>query len=78
MSDKQLDCIFIGKNAGMISAVGNDLFGTLVLKELKHFGVDTQGILIIPNGQTVIALIAIERYSGNRSITLADGCFRRS
>jgi sugar/nucleoside kinase (ribokinase family) len=64
----------LGRKTAMIGAVGNDLFGRLVLEELQNYDIDTAGILLREDGQTAFASMNVERSTGRRAITMAGGC----
>ncbi len=59
----------LGLHPGLIAAVGDDLFGKFVIKELKVEGVDISRI-IIKKDRTAIACGWFEHGSGRRTIVL--------
>ncbi|KAL9058182.1 MAG: hypothetical protein Q9162_001906 [Coniocarpon cinnabarinum] len=44
----------------MFGAVGNDQFGSALIKNLEHCGVDTGGVRLIEGGQTAVANIVVQ------------------
>jgi ribokinase len=48
----------LGVKTGLVSCVGNDLYGELALKGLQDAGVDSKGVLIIDNQPTGLFFLA--------------------
>ncbi|WHH60898.1 PfkB family carbohydrate kinase [Petroclostridium sp. X23] len=62
------------KNAMLVSAVGDDLFGNLIIKEFNERGIDTSEIKIIPNKPSSLSVMHVEKDSAKRTITYYGGC----
>jgi sugar/nucleoside kinase (ribokinase family) len=48
----------LGVKTGLISCVGSDLYGQLIMKNLNDIGVDTKGVLILDNQPTGLFFLA--------------------
>ena len=57
----------------LIGNVGQDLYGEQILNDLRAFGVDTQGVVVIPGKATGISL-AIVNADGERAFISDLGC----
>jgi len=66
----------LGFKVGLITAVGEDVFGTLMLEEFARFGVDTSGTQRVA-GSSTISSVLIERETAKRSMTVYGGCVNR-
>jgi ribokinase len=60
----------LGLQTGLLSTVGDDLFGEANIAELSWFGVDTSGIQIVPAAEATYAHVIVERFTGKRTIIL--------
>lgn len=66
----------LGKKALLMSAVGDDFFGKLIINELDEKGIDTSGIQVIANQASSVSGIHIEKATGKRAITYSGGCLK--
>jgi len=48
----------LGVKTGLISCVGNDLYGQLIMKNLSEVGVDTKAVLVLDNQPTGLFFLA--------------------
>ena len=55
----------LGVKTGLISCVGDDVHGQLVLKELAKVGVDTSSVLVLDNQPTGLFFLAWQPKKGN-------------
>lgn len=62
----------LGAPCTLISAIGDDLAGKLIVDELREFGVSTDGMQVIVNGHSSVSLIHVES-NGLRTITAFGG-----
>ncbi|MBU2547461.1 MAG: sugar kinase [Proteobacteria bacterium] len=58
----------LGLSTAFIGAVGDDLAGRAIRAGLIEEGVDVSGLSMVPGGTSQLAFIAVERYSGSRTI----------
>ncbi|UCE85175.1 MAG: carbohydrate kinase family protein [Deltaproteobacteria bacterium] len=63
-----LGCARLGLRGAFVSTVGDDAPGEAVLRPLRAAGVDVSGVRRIPGAKTQIALILIDRASGERTV----------
>ena len=56
----------LGIPTSVIGSVGEDLNGKQIIEDLKSYGVDTDGVIVTPGGQTGIT-VAIVREDGERA-----------
>jgi sugar/nucleoside kinase (ribokinase family) len=61
---------------GIVTAVGADVFGRLMIEEFERFGVETSGIQIVPGSSTLSAVL-IETTNARRSMIVYGGCINR-
>ena len=54
----------------MISKVGDDMFGRLLIKTLQNAGIETKGVLMDKNQFTTLAFVSLDE-SGNRDFSFA-------
>jgi sugar/nucleoside kinase (ribokinase family) len=66
----------LGCTVGLVTAVGQDVFGTLMLQEFAQFGIETSGTQRVA-GSSTISSVLIERESAKRSMTVYSGCINR-
>ena len=66
----------LGLSVGLVTAVGEDVFGDLMLAEFARFGVETSGVQRVP-GSSTISSVLIERASAHRSMIVYGGCINR-
>lgn len=66
----------LGCKVGLVTAVGQDVFGTLMLEEFARFGVETSGTQRV-TGSSTISSVLIERETAKRSMTVYGGCINR-
>ena len=59
-----------GRKTAMIGKVGNDMFGSLLLRTLKNAGIDTQGVRMDSGVFTTLAFVSLDA-SGNRDFSFA-------
>ena len=59
-----------GCKTAMISKVGDDLFGRLLVQTLRDAGIDTRGVLKDPDWFTTLAFVSLDA-SGNRDFSFA-------
>lgn len=64
----------LGLRTGLVSWVGNDVEGELVLEDLRRFGVDTTHVIVEPNTQTNFTTILIDP-SGEKAIVVVPTAF---
>lgn len=57
----------------MIGAVGNDSYGTNLLRDLQASGVETDGVLVRDEVETGVAVVIVEESSGENRIMLNAG-----
>ncbi len=60
----------LGVKTGLISCVGDDLYGQLVLKNLQDIGIDTKSILILDNQPTGLFFLA--RTPSKKNVVFAE------
>lgn len=60
----------LGLQTGLLSTVGDDLFGKTNIAELNMFGVDTSGMQVVPAAKATYAHVIVERFTGKRTIIL--------
>lgn len=60
----------LGLQTGLLSTVGDDLFGKTNIAELNMFGVDTSGMQLVPAEEATYAHVIVERFTGKRTIIL--------
>jgi ribokinase len=65
----------LGVPTGLVSCIGNDVYGQLALKELAQAGVDTSQILVLDQQPTGIFFLAEQR-NGNRIVFTEPGANR--
>jgi sugar/nucleoside kinase (ribokinase family) len=63
-----LACARLGLRAAFVSSVGEDPPGDAVLRPLRDAGVDVSEVRRIPGAETQIALILVDRPSGERTV----------
>lgn len=66
----------LGAPAALISAVGEDSYGSDIVAELHRWGVDISGVQTVPGGDSSASLILIES-GGQRAITYYGGVLNR-
>lgn len=66
----------LGLKVGIVTAVGADVFGRLMLDEFERFGVETSGIQIVPGSSTLSAVL-METINARRSMIVYGGCINR-
>ncbi len=59
-----------GCKTAMIGKVGNDMFGSLLVRTLKNAGIDTRGVQMDPKVFTTLAFVSLDK-SGNRDFSFA-------
>ena len=57
----------LGTRAGIIASAGDDHFGKVALEGLKSKGVDTNGVIIVPGGQTYYCIMMLDN-TGEKAI----------
>lgn len=63
-------------SVGIVTAVGADVFGRLMIEEFERFGVETSGIQTVPGSSTLSAVL-MERETARRSMIVYGGCINR-
>ena len=64
----------LGGRSAMLSKVGDDAFGKLLIATLVHYGVATEGVLTTREGNTSLAVVTVAA-DGERDFTLyRKGC----
>jgi len=66
----------LGLRVGIVSAVGDDVFGRLMIEEFARFGVDTSNVQTVP-GSSTLSTVLIERETARRSLIVYGGCINR-
>lgn len=56
----------LGHQAGIVSGVADDAFGRCILERLRHDGVNTDHVLVVPDKATAVAFVS---YAGDGSRT---------
>ena len=56
----------LGSQTCLFSRVGDDVFGQKLLEELKEFGVDTKGTVIIKNRNTTTSTVFVDSNTGEK------------
>lgn len=62
----------MGADVTMIGCIGNDSFGTTLIKKLEGEGIDTSHVKVIPDAASGIAMITVDE-TGQNSIVVASG-----
>lgn len=60
----------LGVPAAFIGKCGKDTEGRAIRDELKHFGVNTSGLILDPDSRTPRAFIIVDKESGKRTVIL--------
>ncbi|MBU2328626.1 MAG: carbohydrate kinase, partial [Alphaproteobacteria bacterium] len=63
----------LGARAGLVTAVGDDRIGDLILAELADDGIDLSGAQRLPGVPSTVASVMIEP-SGARAMAVYGGC----
>jgi ribokinase len=66
----------VGAAVALVGAVGADAFGTRLVRELEGEGVDTTGVVELPEASTGVAAIVVDE-RGENQIAVASGANRR-
>jgi sugar/nucleoside kinase (ribokinase family) len=66
----------LGLKVGIVTAVGEDVFGRLVIDEFKTYGIDTAAIQTV-TGSSTVSTVLIERGTARRSMAVYGGCINR-
>lgn len=66
----------LGMRVDLVSSVGRDLFGRLILDELHDEGVGVNAVQIV-DGPSTTAAVMIEQATGHRSMAVCSGCLQR-
>ncbi|MFT4115279.1 carbohydrate kinase family protein [Bradyrhizobium sp.] len=66
----------LGLTVGLVTAVGQDVFGDLMVSEFERFGVENSGIQRV-TGSSTISSVLIERETAHRSMVVYGGCINR-
>lgn len=66
----------LGLRVELVSAVGDDLFGRLILEELRGQGVGVDAVQVVA-GASNMAAVMITRTTGQRSLVVCSGCLQR-
>ena len=70
----------LGGRSAMLSKLGDDAFGKLLIATLVHYGVATEGVLTTREGNTSLAIVraALNRRLGRRRSRLTSSAARAS
>jgi len=63
----------LGMDSHLVSTIGDDEYGKIILDNLKHHGVDTTHVLVNPKVKTGLASIAIEEGTARYACYVAQG-----
>jgi ribokinase len=63
----------LGGRCALIGAVGSDTFGPTLRKKLAKEAVDIQGVTVVPQASTGVAVIVVDSTTGENSIVLSGG-----
>jgi len=63
----------LGLRAAILGRVGDDALGVDVVRGLRHEGVNTDGLVVVPGRTTQLAFIAVERERGTRTVFWTRG-----
>jgi ribokinase len=63
----------LGGRVAMIGCIGDDEYGQKMLSGLKNDGVNTDGILIIPNVSTGVAIVTVSGQGGENTVVVVPG-----
>ncbi len=71
-SNQAIGAACFGAEAAIVSAVGRDAFAPLAREPLLRHGVDTRGLIELPDESTMVGAVMVDA-QGENSITLAPG-----
>jgi sugar/nucleoside kinase (ribokinase family) len=63
-----LACTRLGLRAALVSAVGRDEAGGIMLEPLRKAEVDLRGVRIVPGAHSQLSMIVVDRKSGERTV----------
>jgi sugar/nucleoside kinase (ribokinase family) len=63
-----LACTRLGLSAALVSAVGDDAAGGIVLEPLRVAGVDLSGVRVVPGADSQLSVIVVDRETGERTV----------
>ncbi len=63
-----LACTRLGLRAALVSAIGRDEAGSIMLEPLRKAEVDLGGVRIVPGAQSQLSMIVVDRKSGERTV----------
>jgi sugar/nucleoside kinase (ribokinase family) len=66
----------LGPDVGLVSAVGDDVFGGMVRAELEREGIDVSAVQVLDDTTSTISSVVIDA-TGARSMTAFTGCLGR-
>lgn len=66
----------LGMRVDLVSTVGRDLFGRLIVDELRDQGVGVNAIQVV-DGPSTTSAVMIEQATGHRSMAVCSGCLQR-
>jgi len=75
-SNQAIGAAFLGAESAIVSAVGRDEFAPLAREPLVRHGVDTRGLVELPDESTMVGTVMVDA-QGENSITLAPGALAR-
>lgn len=75
-SNQAIGAAAFGAQAAIVSAVGHDAFASLAREPLVRHGVDTHGLIELPDESTMVGAVMVDA-RGENSITLAPGALAR-
>ncbi|TXT56564.1 MAG: hypothetical protein BAJATHORv1_20153 [Candidatus Thorarchaeota archaeon] len=55
----------LGVKAGLVSCIGDDIYGQIILKELSKIGVDTKTVLVLENQPTGVFMLVRSKSEGS-------------
>lgn len=69
-ANQAVACARLGAATRLIGRVGDDVFGSTLLKNLRDYGVDVSGVMIEPGQSSGIAIIALDDAAENNIIVV--------
>lgn len=75
-SNQAIGAAFLGAGSAIVSAIGRDAFAPLAREPLMRHGVNTRGLIELPDESTMVGAVMVDA-RGENSITLAPGALAR-
>lgn len=60
----------LGCRTAIITTMGDDLYGKMIKEEFEEYGINTQGVRLSPDFQTLHAHIIVDHQNGQRTVIL--------